>query len=63
MSECPWFLVGGDDHFSVSAIDIDGDGVAELIVSEGRWESWKRVLYQARDGKLLKRLDLGSYGS
>lgn len=63
MSECPGFLTAGDDHFTVSVVDLEGTRVAQLILSEGRWESWSRTLYQMRNGQLIKKLDIGDYGS
>lgn len=63
LAECPGREAAGDEHFDASVVDIDGDGVAELILSEGRWESWRRTLYQVRDGQLIKRLNIGGYGS
>jgi len=57
-----WFETAGDNDFKVSAIDIDGDGIAELIVNEGRWENWRHILYQIRDDRLIKILDIGGYG-
>lgn len=52
----------GDDLFSVLPVDITGDGVAELLVSEGRWESWQRAIYSMLNGTLVK-VRLGAYGS
>lgn len=63
MSECPEFLTADDDHFTVSAVDLEGNRVGQLIVSEGRWESWSRTLYQVRNGQMIKKLDIGNYGS
>jgi PHD/YefM family antitoxin component YafN of YafNO toxin-antitoxin module len=63
MAECPWFETAGDDNFRLAPVDIDGDGTAEVIISEGRWESWTRTLHQIRDGQLMKTLKIAGYGS
>jgi len=64
LAECPGRESIGDDHFVVNLVgDIDGDSVAELIINEGRWESWQKGLYKVLNGKLTKVLDIGNYGS
>lgn len=51
----------GEDLFGVLPVDITGDGVAELLVNEGRWESWERAIYSMLGGTLVK-VRLGAYG-
>ena len=65
MAECGEFGEwAGDSHFNVeSIVDIDGDGVAEILISQGRLEAWTLGLYQLRNGELIKVLDLGMFGS
>jgi hypothetical protein len=64
LSECPVGESIGDDAFSVSLFgDMDGDGIAELVINEGRWESWNKGLYKVINMKLTKILDIGGYGS
>ncbi len=53
----------GDAKFFVGMVgDIDGDGVAELIVNEGIWANWNKALYRISNGKLIKLVDIGTYG-
>lgn len=54
----------GESPFSIAAVaDMDGDGLAELVVSERKeYERSELALYQLRRGRLVKVLDIGSYG-
>lgn len=64
LSECPDRESIGDAIFSMSLVgDIDEDGIAELIIGEGKWESFNKTLYKISNGRLMKLLDVGDYGS
>lgn len=63
LAECPDVEWAGDARFYVLPVDIDGDGIAELLVREGAWESWHINLYRLEGGRLRKILKIGDYGS
>lgn len=54
----------GEKPFSIEVVtDIDGDGIAELILEERTgYEVWSLKLYQLRNKQLEKILDIGEYG-
>jgi hypothetical protein len=62
MSQCRDVEALGDSDFHVAAVDVDGDGVAEVLLSEGRWESWRWFLYRLEGSHLVKVLDIGRFG-
>lgn len=63
LAECPGLESTGDDVFEVLPVDIDGDGSLELLWNEGRWENFHRSVFSLENGKLVKLLDFGDYGS
>ena len=62
MSECPHAPALGERVFEVLPVDLDGDGVAELIITERFLDAWTKVLYQYREGQLHRLLTLARGG-
>jgi hypothetical protein len=63
LSECTGTESAGEDSFLPVFVDIDGDGTAEILMSEGRHESHKWYLYRFVSGSLQRVLRIGGYGS
>ena len=63
MQYCPWDLTAGERDFHIDAVvDIDGDGIAEVVITEVAWELYKVALYKLKNGKLVKVMDIGEWG-
>lgn len=59
----PEFQYEGDGCFDLQPVDVDGNGVAEIILTEYAGESWSYSLYLLKEGKLVKAIaDLGGGG-
>lgn len=63
LAECPGAESAGEDTFSPSFVDVDGDGVAEVLMNEGSHEARGWVLYRLEAGVLRKLLTIGAFGS
>jgi len=54
----PVWQVEGND-FTLHPVDINGDGIAELLLTRGYYEAWEYFLYRLENGQPVEVLYLG----
>lgn len=54
----PVWQVEGND-FTLNPVDINGDGIAELLLKRGYYETWEYFLYRLENGQPVEVLYLG----
>lgn len=59
---CPDAESVGAPWFELVPIDVDADGLPELLLTEHFYESWSQFLYRYRNGRLEKLVDIGDGG-